>query len=339
MLEKPDIQDEKIIACLQDEYDIEVDQIGFLPLGADVNTAVYRVVTVEGIPYFLKLRNGFFDPTSVALPKFLSDQGIAQIIPPIGIKTGRLWGNLDTYKTILYPYIEGRNGYEVVLSGRHWAELGTALKKIHTLKIPAELACRIRRETYTAKWREAVRAFLARVENEAFEEPTAAELAAFLNSKRAEVFDLVRRAGRLARVLQAQHLEPVVCHSDIHAGNVLIGSSGALYIVDWDEPIRAPKERDLMYIGGGLMASGRSPQEEENLFYKTYGHTQLNQIALAYYRYERIIQDIAAYCEELLLTDEGGEDRAQSLRYLKSNFLPGGTIEIAYESDKNDWSG
>jgi spectinomycin phosphotransferase len=55
---------------------------------------------------------------------------------------------------------------------------------------------------------------------------------------------------------------------------------------------------------------------------------------LAYYRYERIIEDIAIYCEELLLTDEGGEDREQSLRYLKSNFLPVGTIEIAYRADK-----
>ncbi|MFN2272451.1 MAG: spectinomycin phosphotransferase, partial [Anaerolineae bacterium] len=56
--------------------------------------------------------------------------------------------------------------------------------------------------------------------------------------------------------------------------------------------------------------------------------------ALAYYRYERIVVDIAVYCEQLFLTDEGGEDREQSLRYLESNFLPNGTIEIAYKSDK-----
>jgi hypothetical protein len=34
------------------------------------------------------------------------------------------------------------------------------------------------------------------------------------------------------------------------------------------------------------------------------------------------------------LTDEGGEDREQSLEYMKSNFLPNGVLEIAYTSDK-----
>jgi hypothetical protein len=32
--------------------------------------------------------------------------------------------------------------------------------------------------------------------------------------------------------------------------------------------------------------------------------------------------------------DEGGKDREQSFQYLTSNFLPNGTIEIAYKSDK-----
>ena len=61
---------------------------------------------------------------------------------------------------------------------------------------------------------------------------------------------------------------------------------------------------------------------------------QVDPAALAYYRYERIVQDIAIYCEQLLLTCAGGADREQSLRYLESNFLPGGTIEITNRADK-----
>ncbi len=92
-----------------------------------------------------------------------------------------------------------------------------------------------------------------------------------------------------------------------------------------------------MYIGGGLMGNRRTPQEEETLFYRGYGQTPLDPIALAYYRYERIVQDIAVYCEQLFLSTDGGEDRAQSYRYLTSNFLPNSTIEIAYQSDKTLW--
>ena len=83
MLEKPDLRDERIAACLQDTYGLRVVQVTFLPLGADLNTAVYRAVADDGTPYFVKLRRGDFDEIAVTLPKFLSDQGIEQIIAPL----------------------------------------------------------------------------------------------------------------------------------------------------------------------------------------------------------------------------------------------------------------
>ena len=339
MLEKPDLQDEKIIACVQDEYGLLVVQLAFLPLGADLNTAVYRVVAEDETPYFVKLRRGGFDETAVTLPEFLSGQGIVQIIAPLATKTKQIWANLDAFKLILYPFVAGHNGFEVDLSDRHWRDLGTALKRIHTAVVPPALTRRIQQETYSPQWREIVKTFLEHDENDAFADPVAAKLAAFLKARRDEILDLVGRAERLAQALQARSPEFVVCHSDVHAGNILIDANDALYIVDWDNPILAPKERDLMFIGGGQGFAGHTAQEEETLFYRGYGQTQIDSIALAYYRYERIIQDIAVFCEQLFLTNEGGEDREQSLRYLTSNFLPNNTIEIAYTSDKTRSNG
>jgi spectinomycin phosphotransferase len=334
MLEKPDLQDEVIIACLRDEYDLPGVQVTFLPLGADWNTAVYRVAADDGTPYFLKLRGGTFDEISVALPRFLSDQGIEQIIAPRTTKAGHLWASLEPFKVILYPFVEGRNGYEVDLSDRQWGEFGTALRRIHTAEVPPALIRGIRQETYSPQWREIVRTSLERVEDDAFDDLVAVELAAFLKVKRDEILDLVRRAERLAQALQAQSPECIVCHSDVHAGNILIDTNGAFYIVDWDDPILAPKERDLMFIGGAQGFAGHTPQEEETLFYRGYGQTEIDPIGLAYYRYERIIEDIAVYCQKVLSTTVGGADREQSLEYLRSNWLPNGTIEIAYKSDR-----
>jgi spectinomycin phosphotransferase len=200
--------------------------------------------------------------------------------------------------------------------------------------VPSTLTSCIPQETYSPQWHEIVRTFLARVENDTFADPTAAKLAAFLKARRAEVLDLLGRAERLAQTLQARAPEFILCHSDLHAGNILIAANAALYIVDWDNPILAPKERDLMFAGGGQFGAGRTPQEEETLFYQGYGPTAIDPAALAYYRYERIVEDIAVYCEQLFLTSEGGEDREQSLRYLTSSFLPNNTIEIAYRSDQ-----
>lgn len=334
MLEPPALQEEKIRPSLQDEYGLRVVQATFLPLGADLNTAVYRIVTDDGMAYFLKLRSGVFDETSVALPRFLSDQGIEQVLAPLASKTGQLWSDLDPFTVILYPFVDGKDAYEVVLSDRQWGEFGSALKRIHTVEAPPELIRRIRRETFSPHWREIVKTFLLRAEKDVFDDLVAANCAALLKAKRNEILDLVRRAEWLARQLQTRTPEFILCHSDIHAGNILVDVNGALLIVDWDDPILAPKERDLMFIGGGQGFTGRTPQEEETLFYRGYGQTAIDPIALAYYRYERIVQDIAVYCEQLLLTGEGGEDRVQSLKYLASNFLPNGTIAIAYQSDQ-----
>jgi spectinomycin phosphotransferase len=334
MLEKPDLPNEQIIAAIRNEYQLTLSEVAFLPIGADFRTAVYRATTPDETPYFLKLRKGSWQETSVTLPKFLYDQGVNQIIPPLPTQNGRLWGSFDKYKTILYPFIAGYDGYVVDLEPHHWPELAAALKQIHTADVPTAIRSGIRQETYTSDGRDVVKHFLQRVEVDVYTDPIAIELAAFLQSKRAEIVDLVSRAENLAWQLKTQPRDWVVCHSDLHAGNLHIGTDSNLYIVDWDEPILAPKERDLMYIGAGLLASGLTPQEEEQRFYPAYGDVQINETALAYYRYERIIQDIMEYCKELLLSDEGGEERAQSLFYLKSNFDPNYTIEIAYQGDK-----
>jgi spectinomycin phosphotransferase len=334
MLEKPDLPDGKIICCLQEAYGLSSLQVEFLPLGADQNTAVYRAIADDGASYFVKLRRGDFDEIAVTLPKFLSDQGVQQIIAPLAVQSGLLWTNLETYRLILYPFIAGHDVYEVSLSDRQWVDFGKALKRIHSIVVPPALAQRIPHETYSSRWRDTVRRFLAHLDGESFSDPIAGKLAAFLQSTQGQILDLVARAERLARMLKARSPEFIVCHSDIHAGNILVADGGEIYIVDWDNPIYAPKERDLMYAGGGQFSTWRTAQVEEILFYRGYGPTKVDPAALAYYRYERIVTDIAVYCEQLFLSAEGGEDREQSLKYLKSNFLPGGVIEIAYQGDK-----
>lgn len=334
MLEKPEVAEKRLVACLRREYALQSVHLTFLPLGADVNTAVYHVLTSDEPRFFLKLRSGNFGRTAVSVPAYLSRQGIAQIIPVIVTRGGKLWTTLGEFKVILYPFIEGRDGYETRLSEQHWDELGRALKQIHTLTAPATLTEGIPRETYSPRWRGMVRDFVEGVRKHVMDDPVAAEVARLLRDRRCEILDLVGRAERLADILRAQPQELVICHSDLHAGNLHLSNDGALYLVDWDTVSLAPKERDLMYIGGGLLGNWYSPAEEETFFFRSYGQTQINEVASAYYRYERIVQDIAAFCSQLLSTTAGGEDREQGLQYLKSNFQPDGTIAIAYQSDK-----
>jgi spectinomycin phosphotransferase len=333
VLQKPDLQEQKIIAVLQEYYEIRAAEILFLPLGADLNTAVYRVVAKDGTPYFLKLRRGDFDETTVTVPKFLHDVGIGHLIAPFSTKTGTLWTQMDAFHLILYPFIEGDNGYQVQMSEAQWHDMGTAFRQIHTTVIPSALQHRLPREHYSPEWRDKVKNFLAQEDGNTFTDPIAVELFAFLANKRDEIVALVARTEQLAQILVVDSPEAVLCHADIHAGNVLVEPNGLLYIVDWDTLLMAPKERDLMFFGAGLWGGWHTPQEEKTLFFGGYGETDIDQTVLTYYRLERIAQDIAVDCTHILQTDADPEDRAQSLYYLKGNFQLNSTIALAYESD------
>src|SRR5215211_5161815 len=168
MLEKPEIQDEKIIACLQVEYGLRIIQMAFLPLGGNLCTAVYRALAENGTLYFCKLRCSDFDEISVALPSFMSEQGITQIIPPLPSKTGQLWAKLEAFNVILYPFVEGTSGFQHKLTARQWADFGAALQRMHTLSLPPALSQKVQKENYSPESRDFCRKVFQRLENERF---------------------------------------------------------------------------------------------------------------------------------------------------------------------------
>jgi len=332
MLEKPNIPDEQIISHLQKEYNLHVAELSFLPLGADIGTAVYRVVAKGRMSYFLKLRRGF-DEIVVTIPLFLRLQGIQEIIIPLQTKSSQYWTSFGEYTMILYPFIEGQDGFERELTDEHRRILGASLNRIHSAKLPLELERQLPQETFDSKWRESLTSFQLQIEKNSYEDIAAAKLAKFVKSKRDEIIRLIERTEELATELQSRPAERVLCHTDIHGGNILIGDDDRLYIVDWDNPLLAPKERDLMFIGGGIDNIWKSAREEA-VFYGGYGKAKIDLYALAYYRYERVIEDLAVTCEQLLSSNEGGADRERSYGWFTGNFEPGGTIELAEETDR-----
>ena len=334
MPKKPVLRDDQIIKCLRDDYELNVEKISFLPLGADLNTSVYRVVTADKASYFVKVQKGDFNEASVTIPNFLSTLGIQQVIPSLPTKSGQLWAVLDPFKVILYPFVEGHPAFDGHMSRQQWLEYGAALKRFHSADIPSYMTSSIRKDNFSPFWRDTLKMILDRIEQEAFAEPVAIELVDFLKSKKNELIEMVQRTEQLAQMILQQLPKFVLCHSDLHGWNLLVDNDGALYIIDWDWLIFAPKERDLMFIGGGHGDSGYTPQEEETMFYQGYGQTNINQIAIAYYRYERTIADIADDCSIIFLSDKGAQYRKEILEDLKSMFLPNAKIEMAYQSDK-----
>jgi spectinomycin phosphotransferase len=327
MLEKPDIPDELIKSRLQEQYGLHITHLTFLPIGADTGTVVYRVFTEQGQTYFLKLRKGFMEIV-VTIPLFLRSQGIQEIIVPFETKAKQYWADFGEYKMILYPFIEGKNSFEMGLSDELKRRLGRTMKAIHSVQLPPELGKQIPREAFSPQWRERLKSLQAKAQEKSFRDPPATKLADFMKSMRSEISRIIERTEELAGKAQSHSLELVLCHTDIHRANMLVTGNNEFYIVDWDAPLLAPKERDLMFIGGGIDYIWQSRQDEA-LFYEGYGTAVIDFALLAYYRYERVIEDLVAYGEQLLLKDEGGADREPAYERFTGNFEPGQTIEIA----------
>lgn len=327
MLEKPQLSDSKIISVLRKEYGLDRVQLTFLPLGADPNAAVYRVDSDDS--YFLKVKRGNLD-NFVALPKFLKDRGLQQVLAPLATKSNDTWVNVSGFHLLLYPFVKGKNGFESELQGQQWISLGSALSQLHSVALPPNFSKNIRRESFSPIWRHRVNNFLrqAPARNE---DDISTELLALLDDKANEIRHITNRAEELSLVLKSRSLEHVLCHADIHAGNILTTATGELYLVDWDNPILAPKERDLMFVGGGVGGIWNRAAESA-LFYQGYGEVKLGLPALSYYRYERIVEDIVVTCEEILSVAEGDDDRKESLRSLKNQFLPDNVVTIAHKT-------
>lgn len=333
MIGKQSLSDQSIIDCLNTDYGIKVTTLTFLPLGADINASVYKAETHDQSSYFIKLKRGHHHDISATIIALLHDAGIQQIIPPIKNKHGQPIQHIDDFTLIVFPFVEGQDGFSRDLTNDQWVILGKVMRQIHEIDVPPSVQRMIRREAYSPKWREAVRSLYTHIEAEPSIDEISLKLMTFFKNHAATIHRLVDRAEQLGQKIKDQSPKFVLCHSDIHGGNVLIDGNDIIYMVDWDDPIMAPKERDLMFIGGGVANVWNRPNEEE-FFYKGYGKTEINMSILAYYRYERIVEDIALYGQQLLLTSKGDQNRVESYKHFIDQFEPQGVVDIAFKTDE-----
>lgn len=331
---KQALSNQRIIDCLNAHYGIKVARLTFLPVGADMNASVYKAEAHDQSSYFIKLKRGHHHNISATIIALLHDAGIQHIIPPIKTNHGQPVQHIDDFTLIVSPFFEGQDEFNRDLTDDQWVTLGKVMKQIHEVDVPPSIQLMIRREDYSPKWREAVRSLYAHIKSEPNTDEISSKLMTFMKKHAAVIHRLVDRAEQLGKQIQEQLPEFVLCHSDIHGGNVLIDGNDIIYMVDWDDPIMAPKERDLMFIGGGVANVWNKPHEEK-FFYKGYGKTEINIAILAYYRHERIVEDIAVLGQQLLLTSVDNQNRIESYKHFIDQFEPQGVVEIAFKTDEN----
>jgi spectinomycin phosphotransferase len=318
-----------ITDCLSTNYLIHATDIVLLPIGADINASIYKVKSSDQKTYFVKLKKDFFNDTHIKILELLQKAGVKELIAPLKNVESKWTCGIGDKTLIVYPFILGHDGFSRALTYAQWIELGQALRQVHEIDVPSSLKMHIRQEDFSPSSQNAVRSLYADNKDLVLDNKVALDLWKFLQENRSLVEQLVNHAEELSKKAQCQRSKFVLCHSDIHAGNILLDTKDALYIVDWDEPILAPKERDLMFIGGGVGNVWNKPFEEE-LFYQGYGQVEINWTLLAYYRFERIVVDIAEYAQELLLKSAPTNDKSEMYKHFLGMFATNGVVDIAF---------
>ena len=329
MREPPDLAEASIAGSLRTRFGVKVEALLFLPVGNDAASWSYRVEVAGGPDLFLKIRAGGGAMPGAAVPSHLQRHGVANVLAPLPTRAGSPSLPLNRHWLALYPMREASTGTEAGLSPRQWEELGATVARIHGVPLTPELRRLVGVEAFRPSRRELIGGLDDLLSGPGPHDPVTAKLAAFWRERREVILGLVERADRLGGQLATRKFEPVLCHADLHTWNVLVEPGGALWIVDWDEAILAPKERDLMFAIRGIGSGLVGPSDTER-FLEGYGSTTIDQDLLVYYRVAWAVMDIAAYGEEVTaLPWLGEESRRAAVDGFMILFEPGEIVDIA----------
>jgi spectinomycin phosphotransferase len=326
--EPPELADDAIVAALEAGFRIAVRALAFLPVGDDAASWAFRVQAASGQVFFLKVRAGADRVPGAVVPAHLRRLGVPHVLAPLASRTGAPNVPVGGFALALYPMLDARTGAAGGLSPRQWRQLGDAVRQVHAVRLPPALIRTVGRETFRPHRRELVADLEALLAGGAGD-PVTRDLAGFWRARQGVIDELVERADRLGRDLARRAFPQVLCHADLHTWNVLVDADEQPWIVDWDEAILAPRERDLMFVVGGI-GHGLVRPGDTDQFFQGYGRVRVDPRLLAYYRVAWAVQDVAAYGEQALMLPAVGEaTRRAAVDGFVDLFEPGNIVDLA----------
>jgi len=307
MREPPRIAEEPLRACLQDQYDLSLVTLVFLPLGHDYNAGVYRAVSERGTAYLLKVTSRPLYEPRCLVPRYLHDQGIASVVAPIRSSSGALWTVLSEWTVIVYPWISGESSL-TGMTDEQWKQVGTIFQRIHQVMLPSRGFESLRKETFDprqyTRW---VRAFETQHAHTEGGDAVERALRSSWVAHQSTIHTVLTSLETLAGVLQSRTFPCVICHGDLHARNLIRDRAGQVFVIDWDEVMLAPKERDFLFV--------RHPHAEA--FFQGYGQAEIDWVALTYFLWERVVQDLIECTHNVCFKEDWGEEsRVEAVQLL-----------------------
>jgi spectinomycin phosphotransferase len=224
---------------------------------------------------------------------------------------------------IVYPFHDGESSWTGITS-EHWKIVGTIFQQIHRVRLEPAGFPSLRKETFDptayTRW---VRAFEAQhLSSRDSGSASQHALRADWLAHQSTIHTAITTLEKLAEVLQKRAGPYVICHADLHASNLIRDQAGHVFVIDWDEVMLAPKERDFIFVG----------QTQADEFWEGYGQVEIDWVALTYYCWERVVQDLIVCAQNVFSRDDLEEETRADIAQLFHEILVGrsSTINAAY---------
>ncbi len=320
------MDDQILVNILQQEYGLQVERLTYLKQAWVAHC--YAVDCGGGARFFLKFyeqeRQARFYARDVEYYLSMSHQlHHKQLLPdvahPVPTWNGQLALSFDDHLLILFPWIEGRTIGFVRFEDGILARVATLVGRLHESTPQIEWPDPPR-ERFGLPFEENLCRGLQELEGVTSADTAGRQgLRELLLPCRDEVLGLLDRLRELQALVRSQAHEMVVCHTDLHGGNLMVDECDRLHIVDWESSLLAPPEHDLHFFAWDERFWDLFlPRYEE-----AYRPVRLDGATFGFYYYRRNLEDLAEWVVRILYENDNEEQDRADLEGIREDCISG----------------
>ena len=323
MKNEPALPIERIRGLINRYYELNLRRLDFLPIGE--GSWCYRG-TGESSVFIRLVENSNAVLKTNYLIQLLADYNFP-VLPPLSHKYGQTVARIENYGLVVYPYLKGLTVMQSGLNDQQLTavrqEIGAIVARLHELTEQVKCQIDLSTEDFT-KFQPEFHSIVCSNRKTDCQDQLIIDWIKFIQERESELTNLVQVAERLGNELRSRKPDYVLCHGDIHEDNIIMASSGGLYIIDWDNAILAPKERDLVFFGG----------DEDNLkqYFGLLNSKQAEPVIIDYYVLEWALQEIVDYSNRISSNSFFSlEGRLDAWHQFQSLFKTNQDVDRAYQ--------
>ncbi|WP_051365979.1 phosphotransferase enzyme family protein [Hamadaea tsunoensis] len=313
-----------LFTWVHQDFGIELAGAEELDEGADPRATLWRATAVGGERYAIKLTSGG-TPAALVLAAHLRARGVAGVPAPVAARDGKLFTMREGRRLSVVPWVGTGRAVTTGLDAGQWRALGVLFRRVHAAPPLDGLPCE---RHDPAPLLETFQRMDEHIRGCTSADPLARSLRHLWYAYAADLETLVTRTARLGAALGRREAPAVVCHNDAHLGNILT-APGRVWLIDWDDAVLAPPERDLLFVVDGIFSSAPVTAAQQAAFFAGYGEISVDPERLTYYRCTRALEDLDWALNVLDVEGRRPDDRTEALEIIEGLLSPTGLVALA----------